>query len=144
MENFISPALPHILLVEDDEIDTEAMRRALKRANLTGKLRCARDGLEAIHILRGQEGHEKMAVPCVILLDINMPRMNGFQFLQELRGSEDHNKNIVFVVTTSDREEDKVKAYSLQAAGYFLKENLNQFVETFKQYCQTNEFLKRA
>ncbi|MCK6418555.1 MAG: response regulator, partial [Alphaproteobacteria bacterium] len=95
---------------------------------------------EALAMMRGEAGHEKLPQPCIVLMDINMPRMNGFQLLVEMRKSEELRQNIVFMLTTSAREEDKKRAYELNIAGYVLKENLAAFAEMLRNYFLVNEF----
>jgi CheY-like chemotaxis protein len=114
----------NILLVEDDEVDIKNVKRAFKKNKIFNPLSIARNGLEALDILRGNEsaGIEKPnPVPKIILLDLNMPKMGGLEFLQEIRQDTDLRKLSVFVMTTSDEESDKVAAYNLNVAGYILK-----------------------
>lgn len=111
----------HILLVEDDEIDAEAIRRAFRAQRILNPITVAPDGMEALDVLRGQNGQEKLPRPYIVLLDINMPRMNGIEFLQTLREDRTLRSSIVFVLTTSDRDEDIMAAYDQQIAGYLLK-----------------------
>ncbi len=75
-----------------------------------------------------------------MLVDINMPLMNGIEMLQELRKDENFRQSIAFILTTSARKEDKVATYKLNVAGYFLKENLTHLIETLGPYCQGNQF----
>jgi CheY-like chemotaxis protein len=121
-----------MLLVEDDALDVMNVQRAFRKNNITNPLHVASDGVEALEILRGT--HEtKEALPeerRLILLDLNMPRMNGIEFLHELRGDEELRGTTVIVLTTSDEERDKVEAYRLNVAGYILKPvTLSAFVE---------------
>jgi CheY-like chemotaxis protein len=129
-----------IFLVEDDETDIEAVRRALKRANILNPFHVAFDGVEALNILRGQNGKEKLKQPCLILADINMPCMSGLEFLQELRSDVTLKRNVVFMLTTSGNSEDKDKAYQMNIAGYILKENLTMLAEMLDYYCRINKF----
>ncbi len=79
----------HILLIEDDDVDIEAVRRALRRAGMNlDALHVAHDGVEALEMLRGQNGYRAFPQPCLMLVDINMPRMNGLDFLQEVRNDK--------------------------------------------------------
>ena len=110
-----------ILLVEDDEIDAEAIQRAFVKNKLANPLVIAKDGVEALEVLRGENGKSKLCPPYLILLDLNMPRMNGLEFLTELRADPDIGDSIVFVLTTSDLDEDKVAAYGHRVAGYTVK-----------------------
>lgn len=113
-----------ILLVEDDEVDIMNVKRAFKKNNISNTLHIAKNGLEALTLLRGNkaEGVEKLnPMPKVILLDLNMPKMGGLELLKEIR-NDPHLKILsVFVMTTSDEESDKVAAYNLNVAGYILK-----------------------
>lgn len=113
----------HFLVVEDDEIDVKALKRAFKELHLANPIRFARDGIEALEILRGENGQDKIDAPYLILLDLNMPRMNGMEFLDEIRQDPDHHSAIIFVMTTSSAEEDRIKAYDKNVAGYMLKSN---------------------
>lgn len=127
-----------ILLVEDDEIDTETIKRILRKERISNPLFCASDGVEALEMLN-RNSPDGIAQPCVILLDINMPRMNGLEFLEQLRRDEKLKKNVAFVLTTSARNEDKITAYNLSVAGYVLKENMGRLIELLGRYCQINE-----
>ena len=113
----------NFLVVEDDEVDVMALKRAFKQLKLTNPIRFARDGVEALEILRGENGQERLEKPYLILLDLNMPRMTGFEFLDELRRDPELHCALVFVMTTSSAEEDRVKAYDKNVAGYMLKSN---------------------
>ncbi len=111
----------HILLVDDDEVDAEAIVRGFKNQRIGDPFTVVPDGIEAFHALRGTNGHAPLPRPYMILLDINMPRMNGIEFLQALRQDPEFKQSIVFVLTTSDRDEDIMAAYNEQIAGYLLK-----------------------
>lgn len=128
-----------ILLVEDDAIDIQIVKRTLKKEAITNPLFCAYDGVEALEILNGKDGKTQIPQPCLILLDINMPRMNGLELLQKIRNSEALKQNIAFILTTSNRNEDKVNAYNLSAAGYILKENIEALIQLLGRYCRINE-----
>ena len=86
----------------------------------------ARDGLEALEILRGNENTPSLPKPFIILLDINMPRMNGLEFLHELRKDRDLKQTIVFVLTTSNNAQDRYNAYQFNVAGYILKQRAGE------------------
>jgi len=112
----------NILLVEDDVVDVKNIQRAFKKNNITHPLHVAHDGIEALELLNGTDTQPALnPVPDVILLDINMPRMNGLELLKELRADERFNKSLIFVITTSDDQRDRVEAYKYNVAGYFLK-----------------------
>jgi CheY-like chemotaxis protein len=109
-----------LLIVDDDDVEIMAVKRALRGSPIDWPIRIARDGVEALAILRG-EGVAPIHRPYVILLDLNMPRMNGIEFLRELRADPDHRDAVVFVLTTSDADQDRVAANSQQVAGYVVK-----------------------
>ena len=112
----------HILLVEDDDVDVMNVERAFKKNNISNPLLVAKDGQEALDMLKGKNGREKLVpTPQVILLDLNMPRMGGLEFLQKLRKDRELKNISVFVMTTSDEDSDKFAAYDLNVAGYILK-----------------------
>lgn len=108
----------NLVLVEDDEIDVMNVRRALERAHVTNPLFVANNGLEALELLRGPQVPKERRL---VLLDLNMPKMNGIEFLRELRKDPTLHHTPVVVLTTSDDERDKVQAYDLNVAGYLLK-----------------------
>jgi CheY-like chemotaxis protein len=108
----------NVLLVEDDEVDVMNVRRAFKKNHIANPLWVAGNGLEALEMLRGDEIPKERRL---ILLDLNMPRMNGIEFLRELRADPDLHSTPVVVLTTSDDERDRVEAYNLNVAGYILK-----------------------
>lgn len=107
----------HILVVEDDEVDIMAIKRAFEKNNITNPLYIARNGLEALAILRGKN----RPLPSIILLDINMPKMNGIELLREIRKDELLKSIPVIVLTTSDEERDIIDAYKYNIAGYIVK-----------------------
>ena len=108
----------NILLVDDDEIDVMTVKRAFARANITNKLFVATDGIEALQLLRSD------GIPAsrrLVLLDLNMPRMNGIELLREIRADAALHALTVVVLTTSNEDRDRVEAYQLNVAGYLLK-----------------------
>ena len=117
----------HILLVEDDQIDQMNVKRAFERNKIVNPLYIAENGLEALEMLRdGRVPDERR----LILLDLNMPKMNGIEFLRSLRADEKLSPTPVVVLTTSNDEQDKVNAYDLNVAGYLLKPvTFTNFVE---------------
>lgn len=124
------PRTVQLLHVEDDDLCLMGLDRAFKMARITNPMSFAHDGIEALEMLRGTNGRDRLPRPLLILLDLHLPRMDGIEFLSELRKDEELKSNIVFVMTTSDADEDKVKAYNLGVAGYILKTNpANAFLE---------------
>jgi hypothetical protein len=115
--------LLNILLVEDDEVDVMNVRRAFKKNKIGNPLFIATNGLEALEMLRGKPG-DPPVVPShrrLILLDLNMPKMSGIEFLHQLRADQNLRSIPVVVLTTSNQDQDRVKAYHLNVAGYLLK-----------------------
>lgn len=114
----VEEKLLNILLVEDDEVDVMNVRRAFKKNNISNPLWVAGNGVEALEMLRsGSIPVERR----LILLDLNMPKMNGIEFLRELRADPDLVSTSVVVLTTSNDDRDKVGAFNLNVAGYLLK-----------------------
>jgi CheY-like chemotaxis protein len=113
--------LVNILLVEDDEVDIMNVRRAFKKNNINNPVHIAKNGLEALDVLRGEDSSQRIPNPKIILLDINMPKMGGIEFLKEIRKHPELRGLSVFVMTTSNEESDKIAAYDLNVAGYILK-----------------------
>ena len=111
----------NILLVEDDEIDVTSVKRALRDLKIANPFFRATDGVDALELLRGENGKKKLPSPYIILLDLNMPRMGGLEFLDELRKDPDLRRSVVFVMTTSAAEEDRARAYDKCISGYVLK-----------------------
>ena len=132
-----------ILLVEDDDIDIMVIERALKKLGLNNPLIIAKDGYEALEILRNEK-NKHIDMPYVIILDLNMPRMNGFEFLDKLRDDPNLKRAIVFVLTTSNSDEDRYKSYDKNVAGYIVKKNIQggfgKVVEMLDHYWRTIEF----
>jgi CheY-like chemotaxis protein len=129
MESSVNEKEIHILLVEDDDGDAKAMDRAFMRAKIANPMRRAIDGVEALEILRGENGKEKLAHPFLLLIDLNMPRLNGIQLLEALRGDPALRRAVAFVLTTSKREEDKIAAYDFNVAGYIHKQTADEDIK---------------
>jgi CheY-like chemotaxis protein len=118
-----------ILLAEDDRVDAMTVKRALKEIKVTNRLDIASDGEDALTSLRDPENE----VPCIILLDLNMPRMSGVEFLREVKRDEMLRRIPVVVLTSSREEQDKVDSFNLGVAGYMIKPvDYQQFVETIR------------
>lgn len=116
-----NPTKVNILLVDDDDVAAEAVVRSLRKHAMDFPVTLARDGIEALEILRNKHPDLSIEKPYIILLDLNMPRMNGFEFLQEIRGDEILRDSVIFVLTTSNFDSDKAKAYHENIAGYMVK-----------------------
>ncbi len=116
----------NILLVEDDDGDAKAVQRAFTKAKIANPILRAVDGMEALEMLRGENGKSKPPSPMMLLVDLNMPRMNGIQFIKALREDKELRHSIAFILTTSKSEEDKMAAYDLNVAGYIVKSTAGQ------------------
>lgn len=111
----------NILLVEDNDIDVEILQRGLTKVGATGSLVRARDGIEALEVLKKDASDRNLPRPYVVLLDINMPRMNGHEFLEAVRSDAETRDARIFVFTTSDSKRDVCLAYRNNANGYIVK-----------------------
>lgn len=118
-----------ILLVEDDEIDRMTVERALREIHVTNVLATVENGEQALEYLRDPANRK----PGIILLDLNMPRMNGVEFLQVMRSDESLKRIPVIVLTTSKDEQDRLNTFDLGVAGYMIKPvDYMQFVEVVR------------
>ncbi len=118
-----------ILLVEDDIVDAMTVKRALKEINITNKLHIVNNGEEALDFLKDPENQ----TPGIILLDLNMPRMNGIDFLKIAKQDDTIKRIPVIVLTTSKEDQDKVDSFNLGVSGYMIKPvDYKKFVEVVK------------
>ena len=128
-----------ILLVEDDRVDAMTVKRALKEINVTNPLHIAGNGVEALAFLRDPANPH----PAIILLDLNMPRMNGIEFLKIVKNDDDLKRIPVIVLTTSREDQDRIDSFNFSVAGYMIKPvDYLQFVEvmrTIKMYWTLSE-----
>ncbi len=115
----------NVLVVDDDEVDVMMIQRAFERTKVVNKIVFASDGIEALELLRG-ESIAAIPRPYLVLLDINMPRMNGIEFLEALRSDENLKDTTVFVLTTSADKRDQCAAYRENVAGYIVKSNTGE------------------
>ena len=139
----MSNAIPMtILLVEDDEVDIMNVKRAFKKNNISNPLVIAHNGIEALEVLRSTAVDAPK--PKIVLLDLNMPKMGGIEFLKEIRVDPDLSSLSVFVITTSNEDGDKIDAFNLNVAGYILKPlSMDRFiaaVSTLNSYWTLCEF----
>jgi CheY-like chemotaxis protein len=126
--------LLNILLVEDDEVDVLNVRRAFQKNHITNPLFVAPNGVEALEQLRSRSIPRDRRI---VLLDLNMPKMNGIEFLSELRKDPELKSTPVVVLTTSNDERDRIEAYNLNVAGYLLKP------VTFSNFCEVMAALNK-
>jgi CheY-like chemotaxis protein len=118
-----------ILLVEDDRVDAMTVKRALKDINVTNPLTIVSNGEEALEFLRDKKNKK----PGIILLDLNMPKMNGIEFLKVVKQDDLLKMIPVIVLTTSRQDQDKIDSFRLSVAGYMIKPvDYLQFVEVVK------------
>lgn len=115
------PTSLHVLLVEDDDVAAESVMRSLQRAGITCPVTWAEDGQAALDVLRGRIPERRAPRPRLILLDLNMPRMNGFEFLEAVRADPKLKDEVIFVLTTSSADTDRSRAYNENVAGYMVK-----------------------
>ncbi len=134
----------NILLVDDDDVDAEAIERAFRKHKINNPITVARNGLEALDVLRGTASIKPIDRPYLILLDLNMPRMTGLEFLRELRREADLRDSIIFVLTTSNSDQDKIAAYEHHVAGYMVKqqagEDFQRLIGMLDHYWKVVEF----
>jgi CheY-like chemotaxis protein len=126
--------LLNILLVEDDEVDVMNVRRAFVKNHITNPLFVATNGVDALEQLRGGKIPRDRRI---VLLDLNMPQMNGIEFLREVRKDPELKLLPVVVLTTSNDERDRIEAYNLNVAGYLLKP------VTFANFCDVMAALNK-
>ena len=110
-----------ILLVEDDYLDVTSVKRGLKKFNIDYTLHVAHNGVDALAILNGNSPDGTKVLPDIILLDLNMPKMNGLEFLRIIKNYYSLNSIKIFIMTTSSEEYDKIAAQKLEVTGYILK-----------------------
>ena len=137
----------NILLVEDNDLDVAILRRSMKKLDIFNSLIRARDGLEALEFLKSNLVARELQHPYVILLDINMPRMNGHEFLAELRETDALKDSRVYVFTTSDSKKDINLAYENNVNGYIVKPNstseltdILKALQEFLSICEVPDF----
>src|SRR4030042_4409943 len=118
-----------ILLIEDDDVAVRTVKRAIRDLKVTNQLVSIGDGEEAIEYLRT----ENTTKPCIILLDLNMPKMDGAEFLKIVKADKALKKIPVVILTTSNSDRDVIESFELGAAGYMVKSvDYEKFVETIR------------
>ena len=119
----ISYDTANFLIVDDDIVSIKSIQRAMKKLNICNPVTIARDGIEAIETLNSSFDSAHGLPPFIVTLDLNMPRMDGHTFLEEIRKNERFKKLVVFVLTSSDAQNDIARAYEKTIAGYIVKED---------------------
>jgi CheY-like chemotaxis protein len=110
-----------LLIVDDDDVDVQGIQRAFKRMRILNPISRVKNGIEALEILRGDLSKK----PTIVLLDLNMPVMDGFEFLDVIRKDESLDTTTVFVLTTSKSQDDLLRAYKKHIAGYVVKSEID-------------------
>jgi CheY-like chemotaxis protein len=111
-----------ILLIEDDRVDIMTVQRALKKNDISNPLHIARTGLEALDMLRGENGAKRIdPLPALTLLDLNLPKMSGIEFLQELRNDPELKSLRIIVLTSSNEPKDRAAAFKFEVDDYIVK-----------------------
>jgi CheY-like chemotaxis protein len=125
-------------VVDDDDVSSEAVLRVLGKTTLNFTITTAADGLEGLQILRGEHPAKEIRPPLLVLLDLNMPRMDGLDFLDHLRADPELHKTVVFVFTTSNLDLDREASYAKHIAGYIVKSDVGpqytKLAELFTSY----------
>jgi len=139
----MSDKIISVLHVEDDMIDVRILRRIFAKHGILNPLHRAADGVEALAILRGENGQERLERPYVILLDMKMPRMGGIEFLRELRADPQLKDSAVFMLSTFMREEEKAMADQHSVVGHLVKGDMGEdgstLVELLQEYWRVVE-----
>lgn len=129
-----------ILVVEDDRVDAMTIERVFKQLGLANRIIFCTDGVEGIEYLQ----NECSTLPAIVLLDINMPRMNGIEFLRIIRNDPEFKKLPVVILTTSGEERDKIDSFELGISGYMVKpvdyDEFVKMIQVIVQYWRLSEF----
>lgn len=120
------PEVVTLLLVEDDDVAAEAVVRALATRRILNPVVIVTSAVDALAVLRGEHATLSISRPYMVLLDLNLPRMSGHEFLDRLRADPVLSSTVVFVLTTSEDEQDKARAYSKHVAGYLVKSRVGE------------------
>jgi len=110
-----------VLLIEDDDVAAESVIRSLRKVEPDIAVTWAENGQEALDIINGRHNDKRITGPFIVLLDLNMPVMNGFEFLDHTRASDELKDLVIFILTTSNEDTDRSKAYHHNVAGYMVK-----------------------
>lgn len=113
-----------IFLVEDDDVDATTVMRGLTSADIRNPVVRVRDGVEAMEMLLGTNGKQKLMPPYILLVDVRMPRLDGLSLIRRIRSNKMLQRSIIFVLTTSDSDRDRAEAYDAHVAGYIVKSSM--------------------
>ena len=114
----------NILIVEDDDVSAESITRGIRKVSPEVKLSYAENGKVAIDILKNDHPSIKLKSPYLVLLDLNMPVMSGFEFLDYVRDDPNLQDTTIFILTTSNDDKDRARAYDNNVAGYMVKSSV--------------------
>jgi CheY-like chemotaxis protein len=129
------PSSVPIFILEDNEIDREIALRTFKKADIQNPVYFATDGIEALSMLKASDADAKqIQQPCLIITDLNLPRMDGISFIEELQNDKVLKQNITFILSTSERPSDIERGFRLNISGYFLKDDISQIAQFLKTY----------
>jgi CheY-like chemotaxis protein len=123
-----------VLIVDDDDVAAEAVVRGLRKNAMQCPVVIAEDGRVALQVLRNSHATRHIAKPYLVLLDLNMPRMDGFEFLRALRSDAELRGTVVFVLTTSGSDRDRARAYGENVAGYMVKSGVGPHLKGLAQF----------
>ena len=118
-------SMVELLMVDDDELDVELFKRSLKAQRIANPMSCCNNGEDALEFLKARNA-SKNRTPLIVLMDINMPRMNGIECIRKIREDQDLKKTVIFVMTTSEDDRDVLESYKLNVAGYLVKGKLGE------------------
>jgi CheY-like chemotaxis protein len=113
-----------LLVVDDDDVAAEAVARGMRKHAIQWPIVIAEDGVTALQVLRGEHPTRRISKPYLVLLDLNMPRMSGLEFLRALRADAQLRETVVFVLSTSESNTDRAGAYAECVAGFLVKSGL--------------------
>jgi CheY-like chemotaxis protein len=123
-----------LLLVDDDDVAAEAVVRGLRKGAMHCPVVLAEDGNVALQVMRDAHATRHIAKPYLVLLDLNMPGMDGFEFLRAVRSDENLRGTVVFVLTTSGSDGDRTRAYDENIAGYMVKSGVGPRLKGLAQF----------
>lgn len=119
-----------IVIVDDDQVDVKAIKRGFSKAGLDCPVHCAKDGMEALAVLRGEDGNPPLlGKPLLLLVDINMPRMGGVEFIKEMHECENNESCSIFILTTAKKAEEIQSTYNFDITGYIVKEDIESEID---------------
>ena len=123
-----------VLLIDDDDVAAEAVVRGLRKNAMQCPVVLAEDGSVALQVMRNEHATRHISKPYLVLLDLNMPRMNGFEFLHAVRADAQLRGTVVFVLTTSGSDKDRARSYDANIAGYLVKSGIGPQLRGLAQF----------